>query len=377
MSEINFKINLTYGGGSYIQDEGGNKDAFFLQFLLWSIFLPITVLAGLIGNILTIIVLWRREMQSPTIYYLRALVISDSGILVTSVIALTPFACSNYLESESMTIYKEAVYPILHTPVNFIMMFLQTANVWITVSVSVERYIAICHPFKAPKICTKKKALVVIVAILVSSAAYNIPRLFATRARECPEVTGRLCYILADTPFGKTTSYKDVYAKIMFCIIIYVIPLGSLLVLNVFIIMELMRMQRRARGANIHDDNEANLTLVLVLIVVVFLVCQTPGLIAQFDWFNIDMFFRWLAFSNFLFVFNSAVNFLIYTAFGRKFRKVLIRVFHRIAKHSRSFSISRSHATVNGYELTAVGDTETVVDNIDYGDKKKVDGNAV
>ncbi|XP_041362517.1 FMRFamide receptor-like [Gigantopelta aegis] len=377
MSEINFKINLTYGGDSFMQDEGNNKDAFFIQFLLWSIFLPITVLAGLIGNILTIIVLWRREMQSPTIYYLRALVISDSGILITSVIALTPFACSNYLESSAMTVYKEAVYPILHTPVNFIMMFLQTANVWITVSVSVERYIAICHPFKATKICTKKKALIVIIAILFSSVAYNIPRLFATRARKCPEVTGRSCFILADTPFGKTSSYRDVYGKIMFCIIIYVIPLGSLLVLNVFIIMELMRMQRRARGANIHDDNEANLSLVLVLIVVVFLVCQTPGLIAQFDWFDINTFFKWLAFSNFFFVFNSAVNFLIYTAFGRKFRKVLVRVFHRIAKHSRSFSISRSHVTANGYELTAIGDTDnTTVVDMYYGDKKP-DSNAV
>ncbi|XP_046568348.1 FMRFamide receptor-like isoform X1 [Haliotis rubra] len=359
LGEINLRINLSYGGGSYIQDEGGSQEPFLWQFIFWGILLPLVALSGIVGNILTMVVLWRREMQSPTIFYLRALVVSDTGILLMSVIALTPFACSNYLESESLVYYREVIYPPIHTPLNFIMMSLQAVNVWVTVSVSVERYIAICHPFRAARICTKKKALVVIIVIVIVSIGYNIPRMFATHARECSEAEkshGQACFYLADTELGNTWSYKTVYGYIMFCIIIYVVPLGVLFILNVFIIQELMRMQQRRSGLHNQDDNEANLSLVLVLIVVVFIFCQTPGLLAQFDIFEVHLFHKWLAVSNFLFVLNSAVNFLIYTAFGRKFRKVLLRIFHKLYKHSRSMSISRTAVTSNGYELTNVND---------------------
>ena len=81
-------------------------------------------------------------------------------------------------------------------------------------------------------------------------------------------------------------------------------------------------MQKRRTGTNIHDENEANLSMVLVCIIVVFILCQFPGLIAQFDIFEFNVFLKWIAVSNILFVINSAVNFLIYTAFGSKFRKV-------------------------------------------------------
>ncbi|XP_050391822.1 FMRFamide receptor [Patella vulgata] len=377
MGEINFKVNLTYGGGHMQDEEGANQSAFFVQFVFWGIILPLVVAIGLVGNVLTIIVLWRREMQSPTIFYLRGLVITDTGILIMSVIVLTPYSMSNYLTTAPPLIYyKQMVYPVLHTPMNFIIMALQTSNVWITVAVSVERYIAICHPFRAARICTKQKALIVIIVIGVISVGYNIPRLFATHVRDCKEEEkehGQECFALADTAFGTTYYYKTVYSNIMYCIIIYVIPLAVLFVLNVFILKELMRMQKRRSGSNIHEENEANLSLVLVLIVVVFIFCQTPGLVAQFDIFTLPTFLKWLAVSNTLFVLNSAVNFLIYTAFGRRFRQVLLRVFRKIVKSTRSLSLSPTRAiTINGYELTAINDMNDTPSTIETYCPEKV-----
>ncbi|ESO93404.1 hypothetical protein LOTGIDRAFT_161976 [Lottia gigantea] len=357
--ELNLMVNLTYAGGHMQDQEGAYQDAFFIQFVFWGIILPFIVAIGLVGNVLTIVVLWRREMQSPTIFYLRGLVITDTGILIMSVIVITPYSMSNYLYTQPLEYYKHMVYPVLHTPMNFIIMTLQTSNVWITVAVSVERYIAICHPFKATRICTKNKALIVIICICVFSVAYNIPRFFATHYRECNEhekIGNQSCLALADTYFGTTYIYKTVYSIVLYCIIVYVIPLAGLFVLNCFILKELMRMQKRRSGTNIHEENEANLSLVLVLIVVVFIFCQTPGLIAQFDIFDLITFLKWLAVSNTLFVLNSAVNFLIYTAFGRKFRQTLLRVFRHIVKSTRSLSISPTRAMTNGYELTAIND---------------------
>lgn len=363
MAEINLKINLSYG--NEYMSANVTRETMLWQFICWGIFLPIVVLVGLVGNALTIVVLWRKEMQSTTILYMRGLVITDTGILLSAVVVLTPFACANYLHNDALMYFSENIYPIIYTPINYAVMTLQACNVWITVSVSVERYIAICHPFRAARLCTRRKTIVVIAAITLVSIVYNVPRLFATYARACEggEETagGSSCYYLADTDFGLTDVYKTVYFSILYTILIFVIPLASLFILNVFLIQELMRMQRRRTGTNIHDENEANLSLVLVLIVVVFIFCQSPGLVSQFDIFHFNTFLKWIAVSNVLFVINSAVNFLIYTAFGSKFRKVLLRVFRRLYGHSRSLSLRGSMATTNGYELTAIQDNPTTV----------------
>lgn len=146
--------------------------------------------------------------------------------------------------------------------------------------------------------------------------------------------TPHACLEVSSTDFGQTHIYLK-YRTVMYSIIIYIIPLTALVILNFFLIKELMVMQQKRSGTNIHDENEANLSLVLVLIVIVFICCQTPGLVSQFDLIPVEMFMYYLTFSNLLFTLNSAVNFLIYTAFGRKFRRVLLRVFRHICSKNR------------------------------------------
>lgn len=322
MDEINFRINLTYGrdGNPSVLDK--NREAYLFHFIFWGIIVPIIVLFGLIGNILTIIVLWRKEMHSTTVFYLRALVVTDTAILVLAFITLTPLSLSNY--TKTLEKFKEIVYPIIFTPCNYMVMTVQAINVWITVSVTIERYVAICHPFTSVRLLTRCKALVVIGTITVLSILYNLPRLFATEAIK-NEDNG--FYNLSETSFGRSNLYMQVYSGFMYSILIFIIPLCVLFVLNVLLIVELMRMRRRRTGLNIEEDNEANMSRVLVLIVVIFIVCQTPGLIAQFNFLSETVLLKWLAISNTLFVLNSSVNFLVYTAVGRKFRKVLLRTF--------------------------------------------------
>ena len=322
--------------------------------------------------------------------------------------------CADYLQGEALTYFKHSVYPVIRTPAYYVIMTLQQINVWVTVSVSVERYIAICHPFRAGRLITRKNTLVLMVILTAVSLLYNLPRVFAYKIVACETASGKnvsslsyentsgestadytfspwsfttasgiasritgnrtaFLYILPNlsksnflpvtqslsqtstasstsssssisasaslstsgcldvitTEFGQTDFYMF-YRTIMYLIIIYVLPFLLLLVLNGFLFRELMTMQRRKVVTGSKEENEANLSLILVLIVVVFIFCQTPGLISQFDIIHFSLFIPWLGFSNFLFTTNSAVNFLIYTAFGRKFRRVLLRVFRHI-----------------------------------------------
>jgi len=121
--------------------------------------------------------------------------------------------------------------------------------------------------------------------------------------------------------------------------------------LNTLLIMELMRMRKRRTVSNIQENSEANMSIVLVIIVVVFICCQTPGLVAQFQFLDKSTLLQWTCVSNTLFVFNSSVNFLIYTAVGRKFRKTLMKTFNVLIKKPVN-ELKSSYSQNGGTELT-------------------------
>lgn len=345
MPELNLKVNLSYGD-DYIQDDGVNTRR--LMFIFWGIIVPIIGVIGFIGNILTIIVLFRREMKSTTVYFLRTLVVTDTGIIVGCILGLSVISITQL--NPRMWLFTDVIYPYIYTPTNYIVMTLQMINVWVTVAVSVERYIAICHPFKSVKICNKKNALVLIGIITIVSLLYNIPRCFATKVSHCgPEVNHR-CHSVISTSFGKSEFYEKIYTVYLYLLIIYIIPLILLICLNSLLILELMRMRKRRTPSNIQENSETNMSIVLILIVVVFILCQTPGLVAQFWFLNADVLLQLLCVSNTLFAFNSSVNFLIYTAVGRKFRKVLLKTFQVLIKRPVN-ELKSSYSQNGGTEL--------------------------
>ena len=54
----------------------------------------------------------------------------------------------------------------------------QTASVYLTVTITIERYLAVCYPFKAREFCTRGRARKAIIFVVLFSVAYNIIRFF-------------------------------------------------------------------------------------------------------------------------------------------------------------------------------------------------------
>ena len=362
---INFKVNLSYNKDFIQDDDAGSQH---LMFVFWGIITPIISTVGFFGNILTIIVLFRREMQSTTIYFLRTLVVTDTAIIIGAVLGLSVIAIT--MPDPEMWIFNDVIYPHIYTPTNYIVMALQMINVWVTVAVTVERYIAICHPFKSVKICTKRNAFISLAVIVVISTLYNIPRCFATTAAPCKS-EHHTCFQLVTTAFGQTLFYTQVYFFWMYMILIYIIPLLVLSILNTLLIIELMRMRRRRIPSNVQENSETNMSMVLVLIVLVFIFCQTPGLCAQFQFWEPHVLIKWTCVSNTLFVFNSSVNFLIYTAVGRKFRKVLLKTFQVIIKKPVN-EFTKASYSQNGTELKRLHKKPSDMSSDDIDEKSRL-----
>ncbi|KAH3779208.1 hypothetical protein DPMN_180690 [Dreissena polymorpha] len=315
VSELNLQVNISVGGVPFKQDK-------HLMFIFWGIILPVIGSFGLIGNMLNIIVLFRREMKSTTVYFLRTLVLTDTGIIVGCILGLSSISITQlHPDNPAMNYYTHVIYPHMYTPINFIVMALQFTNVWVTVAVTIERYIAICHPFSADFVRNKRNTFILIGCICVIAIAYNIPRCFATKVTECdnrtecvtscvgnrsecrsgamPNVTEcdnitdcitpcddnkRYCLSLVTTDLGRTEGYEQYYSVYAYMVVIYIVPLVILIILNILLIIELMRMRKRrsATFPSPNENSETNMSIVLILIVVVFILCQTPGLVAQF-----------------------------------------------------------------------------------------------
>ena len=102
--------------------------------------------------------------------------------------------------------------------------------------------------------------------------------------------------------------------------------------------------------------SDKNATMVLIIIVIVFVVCETPELALKFLTFSERNFgsrllsrqllFWFNVISELLMVVNSSANFVVYLVFGRRFRRILRETF----RFSFPFS---SHSTASTHDAAA------------------------
>ncbi len=89
----------------------------------------------------------------------------------------------------------------------------------------------------------------------------------------------------------------------------------------------------------LEDHYEANATYVLIIIILVFILCETPELIHKIitvitrhvksmdEFFSREFRSCFSTLSELLMVCNSSLNFFVYLAFGRRFRRVMKMTF--------------------------------------------------
>lgn len=136
-------------------------------FLPMALVYSLIFIVGVVGNFLVcLVILKHRNMKTPTNYYLFSLAVSDLLVLLFGMPLEVYEMWSNY--------------PFLLGPLGC---YLKTAlfetvcfaSVLNVTTVSVERYIAILHPFRAKLESTRRRALRTIVVLWVLSVIFALP----------------------------------------------------------------------------------------------------------------------------------------------------------------------------------------------------------
>ncbi|XP_022160958.1 FMRFamide receptor-like isoform X2 [Myzus persicae] len=311
--------------------------------------LPAVVAVGVVGNMLSVVVLTREPMKSSTSTYLTALAVSDLFYLLF----VFTISFENYpwiVEADYYIYWKWYPYGLWLTDAA------SNTSVLLTVSFTVERYIAVCHPLRGRVLCTESRAkrVILMVALFCIACTATTPHEWHIAINAA---TGK--FQKSSTELGRNDIYKKAYN--WFCIVTFIcVPLLVLAVLNWFLINAVNQSRRNRTRLTCQGNvvwnrqrQENKMTMTLIAVVIMFCVCQTPTAVMMLTASVYEPPEKTPAYYvnrglhtifNFLMVVNAASNFMLYCAMSRKYRRTLMITFMPFlaARHARNATLRSS-----------------------------------
>jgi len=320
------------------------------EFIYKKLILAVCVF-GIVGNLLNFIVLSEKSltymmerMEKSAHYGLIALAVSDFFVCLTalpSVIYGTGKKNGGFAHAsfDFRLVHKLYGSGVINT--------FMLSSTWLTVTMAVSRYIAICHPLKARQIIVKTFTVTSLVTVILVSVLFNVPRFL----REEPysivneDTGGHRMYFAFPGPLRRHPAVERVYSWTYFTLGIAV-PLCVLVFSNAKLVLALRSsknlraetslrqpasLQTTADSEQTGDHSASRrITLTLIVIIAFFVLLFVPAELLNFfmehaavDVFHTDVFNIALAVGNLLQTVDFAVNFILYCIVNRHFRHTI------------------------------------------------------
>ena len=322
---VNFSQNESSGLGSKYNL---TQNCAVFDFAVYTLFGGALCILGLVGNVVSFTVLWKDTSKAATSFLLRALAVADSLVLLAAIplyVAPPVHPYTGYLKGYYQ-LYMQLL-PFLWP--SYLIPF--TGTIMLTILVSLNRYFAVCKPFRSAEMCSSNQAKRQVIYVALFALLYNIPRFFEyQRVEECT-ATNQSQKGFDISAFGDNRVYRIVYANVLYFLVMHGGPLLCLSFLNFRLIQALKKRQQRRTSMG-KGGYQQDITLVLVVVIFVFIFCQTPTFVDHILWTVVDESLRtcgnwhyyYTAIGDVLAILNSSVNFLIYIFTSRKFRLSLL-----------------------------------------------------
>ncbi|XP_060520582.1 FMRFamide receptor isoform X2 [Cylas formicarius] len=130
------------------------------RFWFQKVLVPLMMCVGVAGNTVTVMVMTRRRMRSSTNIYLSALAIAD--IIYLFFVLVLSFKHYSNINDRKYELYWR-FFGLSH----WLCDAASSTSVWLTVSFTIERYVAVCHPMKGKHLCTENRAKTVTVVVFM------------------------------------------------------------------------------------------------------------------------------------------------------------------------------------------------------------------
>ncbi len=213
---VSYKVGLS---NSSLDDAAEKYTAYKVGMYIHMIYTPILIIFGLVGNMLSLLIMTRASNKHiPCCFLMACLAVSDTLVLLC--------ALDYYLIVDLFIMMSQLHCDFL----NFAFNWFATLSILLIVCVTANRYLAICKPFEfrewMDKTCTKKA----FAAIVIFTLFFNIPHIF----------TGELLNPKTCSAFGMPGVFTQVYAWMTLCLF-SMIPFIMVTIMSILILRKIRR----------------------------------------------------------------------------------------------------------------------------------------
>ncbi|KRZ12597.1 FMRFamide receptor [Trichinella zimbabwensis] len=292
---------------------------------------------GLLANLLNVRIFTHKLMRVSLLnWYLAALAVSDTLMQVTSFLMFCLPRIGEYFDNFDAINFGYWITPAAYA----IGMMAQTTSVWLTVAMSLHRFVGVCLPFKASLLCSRRNTLAILVGVPLFGIVFNFSRFWEvvlTSRCYSTDVNATIVQVSSSQLRGDPI-YKTILLGWCYTLAMFILPFLLLIFLNSNVLRAIRRTRRLhdqirldvLQGAKSRElAKEIRTSIMLVAVVVVFLLCNALALILNiFEVTEVYVYFRstftrLVYVSNVLVLVNSCINIFIYSSFSERYRLLL------------------------------------------------------
>ncbi|XP_013865567.1 putative G-protein coupled receptor 139 [Austrofundulus limnaeus] len=297
------------------------------------IYYSVLLCLGLPANILTVVILSQLVLRRQKSSYNYLLALAAADILVLLLIVFVDFILEDFILGSSLP-------TSLNSTVQLLEFSSIHTSIWITVPLTIDRYIAVCHPLRYHTVSyparTRRVILVVYIGCLLSSAPYYW----------WPELWHSLPGVGNADEGGGESNRKTVAQHVLVwvhCATVYFLPCMVFFSLNTIIVQKL---RKRRNCFRLRGYSTGKTTAILLAITSVFAVLWAPRtLMILYHFYSpppasqsaARLLHMLTDISNMLALLNTGVNFFLYCFISKRFRGMAANVLRALV-HCRKQS---------------------------------------
>ncbi|XP_037081746.1 FMRFamide receptor-like [Pollicipes pollicipes] len=307
------------------------------RFVIQRVLTPMVMLVGVIGNLVSIIVLTRRRMRSSTNSYLTALAVSDTLYLAISFTLSLKHSVPGISHPDFRIYWHYWPFGL------WLIDAASNTSTWLTVTFTVERYVAVCHPIRGQVYCTESRARKMICIVYLFCFLVTLSTPFEWEIAERLNHKTNSTEMTAEfSELGMLDEYRHAFYVFTATMFIF-LPLVLLAIFNSFLILAVKESRKQravlCSGESQSQRQENKITIMLISVVIIYMLCQLPhacmlvylAVTGEVDSWTDEFQVRRILGNifNFLMAINAACNFVLYCALSDKYRKTFLVTFCR------------------------------------------------
>ncbi len=295
---------------------------------------PVLFVTGVVGSLMTFLIMHKKAKMHSTYLYLTVLSIVDIVVVCVSQGQVFLAIASDGTFDLPPILHCSGFLLLINVPTNI--------SVYLVVCVAIDRFISVYFPFVAKFICTFHRAVIVCSGIIIFQFLVHMHFVW----------TNKLDFVVS-TIGNSTIEYSCSTPKEYRYFINYIwpwidlinfffLPSVTLIVLSALIVYKITKQRRQVAPASATNGtsttNQSQLTVSLVAICVAMIICNCPVVVFSFiePHVEISTMLTFVRFAlahtvcDYLMNMNNCVNFFLYIITSKRFRNEFVEMLKSI-----------------------------------------------